>query len=299
MRPAEIQERLPCLPQRTTQGENAVTHIQNRWAWSLLLAWGLSACGPREDASRRICDGSPGVKAAVQVVGGHLAPDEILRTENGHSFFIIDGTCRYVVKTTSRGEVRTGVLTEAEEEALATKLGYRAWSEFNGDWTENEGWHDGSTLLLWDHQHEASCYVTCRDSAPPELRELSETRTEFLESYWERGTPYVGEAVRLLVVNHSRTQQEPYAWPLAPRPFTDFMRAENLAVEGGMSFEVSGPDADALRTIQSHFLANAPEIERPRPIPIEDTDGNHAGLLLREALPWEDAQGLVRPPLRR
>ncbi|HLT31243.1 MAG TPA: hypothetical protein VK013_14475, partial [Myxococcaceae bacterium] len=177
-----------------------------------LLTVGLlsAACGPREDPSRQICEGTEAIKAAVQVVGGHLSSEDILWVENGHSFFLIDGTCRYAVKVHGQREVRIGVLTPEEEEALALRLGYRAWASFEGDWSAALGAHDAGAFQVWDHQFLASCTAGCRDSAPEELRELSTGLSDFLAPYWEQGTPFRGEAVRLVIVEYSRTAHEPY-----------------------------------------------------------------------------------------
>lgn len=265
-----------------------------------LLAVGLmaAACGPREDPSRQICQGTESLMAAVQVVGGHLSSEDILWVENGHAFFLIDGTCRYAVKTHGQREVRTGVLTPEEEEALAVKLGYRAWASFEGDWSADFGAPDAGALQVWDHLFLASCTAGCRGSAPVELRELSVGLSDFLAPYWEQGTPFRGESLRLVVVEYSRTAHEPYAWPLST-PVTEFMLPEGQYLDIGSSFEVSGADAAALRELQADFLARTPEIERDRPIPILTEDGLHVGLQLRESLPWEDHAGMVRQSPRR
>lgn len=272
--------------------------MQHEKSWLLVLGLIVSGCGPREDPSRRICDGSTEVRAAVQVVGGQLSSEQILRVENGHFFFFIDGTCRFAVKAQSQGEVRTGTLTAAEEEALAAKLGYRAWAGFDGNWSGAPGAHDASTLRLWDHRYLASCYAGCGDTAPKELRELSESLGAFLTPYWEQGTPYRGEAMRLLVVDDIRTTHAAYEWPLMTLAST-FMLPEGQYPDVGRSFEIRGDDADALRSIQADFLESASEMDRDQPIPILTAEGERLGMLLREALPWEDDAGLVQQRPRR
>lgn len=265
-----------------------------------LLAAGLmvAACGPREDPSRQICRGTETITAAVQVVGGHVSSEDVLWIENGHSFFLIDGTCRYAVKTHGEREVRTGVLTAEQEEGLAVRLGYRAWASFEGDWSAAFGAPDAGAFQVWDHQFLASCTAGCRDSAPEELQELSSGLSDFLAPYWEQGTPFRGEAMRLVIVEYSRTAHEPSPWPLST-PVSEFMLPADEPLDIGRSFEVTGPDAEALRELQADFLARTPEIDRERPILILTEDGQHVGLLLRESLPWEDHTGLVRQSPRR
>lgn len=261
-----------------------------------VLATGLAACGVVEDADRRICDGSGDVRLGLQGMGGFVGPFEGLEVENGSWFLFVDGACHYWVKPHGGAEVRSGVLDAAAEASLADRIAYRKWASIDGDWSSPTPPSDAGSREFWDGVHHASCRGLCEANGTPEpLQQLDAALGDgLLTGLWDRALPYEGPALRLVLMEASDvTGSSLFDWPLESDP-SPYLRDGDLSLPYGVSGRVEGDDAATLRALRRDAVAQGKTYEGAVAIRIDEA--RVAWMQLREALPFEAGNGLVRPP---
>jgi len=271
----------------------------------MALALGLAACdgaSPERDArlvedpSRRICDGSSSLRFAFQGLGGFLpSGGAYLPLENGVHFLFVDGTCHYWAQRRQNEELRTGELTDEDEEALIAASRFRAWRGLAGAWTGENIPFDGGLTRLWDASFALNCQACQGDGSPPGVQEALAGAYTQLGELWAAGAPIQEGPLRLLLLDDGEGYMNALAWPLTPPPeaYVHTPASENH----GVSTLISDPDdVRKLRALQSEHRARSPS--GPEVIPVMGDAGKVYTLGLREALPFEDARGLIDPSRR-
>lgn len=83
--------------------------------------------------SAKLCDGTPGITFSVAARGGGIAaPGTQVMSENGHSFLIVEGTCRFWALRGRMERVVTGELDEAALARLRESFGLDHWRSCRG-----------------------------------------------------------------------------------------------------------------------------------------------------------------------
>jgi hypothetical protein len=296
-------------------------------AWVLLLLVGCSCAAPEADgtggspegggggpppavdspplpvdASRKLCDGSPSLRLAVQGMAGDLLPNgEAVWFENGAHFLFVDGTCRYWVQLHPAQGLRVGQLDREQEEVLTRSLLYRSWAALAGTWPGPAGTYDAGSYVFWDAQYTVTCDSTCNTPQTPKaLRELvvGGYVDSMLQSLWQQGEKLQEGSMRLVVVPGVVSYQDPFDWPLA-QSVESFASEPSAQVEYGESrLVVDAADVLELRELRAHYDASPAPQSTSGKIPLLGAGGVIYGLFLRDTLPFEDGKGLVRPPSR-
>lgn len=279
-----------------------------RHCLSVLLV--LSACSNqeedlREDATRKVCDGSSSIRLAVQAMPGRVDPDgSAVQVENGRQFLFVDGGCRYWVQThLSSTAVHTGVLDANQEEALTRGLRYRSWEWLKGNWQGEQSYKDWGAIYFWDASHTVACHDGCQmPTTPVGFRDVLAYWDEknVVDTLWKAGTPVQGGGVRFLMVAATTSTPTPLDWPLE-QPAEDFLVPvdEVFSLRPGDSRLVDKPDeVQKLRDLRAAYQARPDLVNYTAgKLPIRGVGKPPVyGLLMRDTLPFEDERGLVRPP---
>jgi hypothetical protein len=222
------------------------------------------AAGAGADASsapsRRICDGSDGIRLAHWVGGGGTqAAFTAILYELGWEFLYVDGHCHYWVRQPSPPvgpdplyfdsfPYREGVLTTHQESTLHDLLSYDDFARGAPPCPRaNSGTTDASTEMLWDGVKAHSCYAGWQvDPSWPMRSEL-----------FASGTPVTG-AMRVESGQNSIPDSAPiYPWPLAT-PVTNYEVPVLKSFASGQSALVADPtETAALRRLRDRAIAEA------------------------------------------
>ncbi len=215
--------------------------------------------GVATDASdvgvRRICDGSDGIRFAiqVQVASGRVNAFTAVLYELGYGFVYIDGHCHYWMQQPSLPtddfltwrSYREGVLTSQQEMTLHDAVAYDDFTKAPhcADTTVS----DGSPVLLWDGERIHAC------NGNPQVDADWPMRAEL----FEQGVPLDGP-VRV-VVGETPVPDDAtlYSWPLSTSPLS-YEVSYSEGQEYGKSALVSNPDDVALlRKLKATALSDA------------------------------------------
>lgn len=270
-----------------------------------LLLLGLGGCSrslatpdaatPDAGTTPGICDGSPDLRLAFQVSGGGpTAPGETMLSENGWRFLLVDGTCQaWVLKDSSGPLVRT-VLSPDDEAQLATALELSAW---NGITPPPGGCPDanGTSFRFRDQRLSG---VPCGADPASAWAQLNTAADAQLDRLAASGTAWAGD-LRYVVLRESSPNdpRPPVAWPLAT-PLATIVRDLNQGsgYRRGDSLRATGDDASKLRAIRTTAAGASStygvvyDFTR-----VSDAEGATYQLYVRDALPFEQDDGLVPP----
>jgi hypothetical protein len=180
---------------------------------------------------KEICDGSDAVRFLSNTDGGFV--DQYYAfMEYGHQLLAIDGHCNYWVTAAADGQVRTGVVTEAEAQDLVLQANYGNWGMFNG--YVGDFCSDGAGTVLWDSEEVLLCACSCNgEGAPPGYPEAFVAARTLSTELYSMGEPST-DALQLLVVaaGADSFQDEGVAWPLEWDPAT-------VAIEDQQTFAIT------------------------------------------------------------
>jgi hypothetical protein len=207
--------------------------------------------------SRRICDGSDGIRLAYWVGGGgQQAAYTAVLHELGYEFLYVDGHCHYWVRDPGGSPgppnpdllpFREGDLTSAQESILHDLVSYDDFARSAPACPPaNSGVFDASTAVLWDGVKRHDCYAGWHvDAAWPMRSEL-----------FSSGSPMTGP-MRVEVGQDSVADSATiYPWPLIA-PIAGYEVPVAKSWSAGQSVLVSDPtDAGALRHLRDQAVAN-------------------------------------------
>lgn len=259
---------------------------------ALMLLVFASSCASDPVASLE-CD-EPGFVLGYQMLAeGPLYLGTDLHFENGRPFLFVDGECRYWAYAPSGrpaawwSEVRTGQLRGEVLDDFNARVLDADWSAIDGVRIPSPpDVSHGGMRWMWRDSIVGACGFDCA-LAPAPMRALVEDLKEMTVRLYELGEPYVGAAVRVASQRVGESESEPVLWAGRESP-----GAWETAAGFGGHARVEGEDAALLRQLRAGYLASG---RLPEPLVVREGDILWA-LDVREALPFEDARGLVRPP---
>jgi hypothetical protein len=269
-----------------------------------------------------ICDGSMSMRLAVSqradAMLQHAFPGEL-----GWQYLYVRGDCKYwVLPLEPYGEngpvsdVREGTLTPEDEVALATALSYPRWDVLQGDYFQ--GGSDVPTWHFSDGSHTIGCRVSCGwagDGRPAEIVRLQDAWNEWLPKLYAGALPYTGP-MRMVVVYYDTPRDgvpecyEP--WPFAWHPMDiavyapsniDDPASEYMGQVGVGALVLDEPTISILRDSRHHYREEAEAFPGDlcnSYMGFAELRFHHEGViytvLSRDAIPFEDEQGLIRLP---
>jgi hypothetical protein len=268
---------------------------------TLLPVIGLGfSCGGGRSPRGHACDGSASLRLAMARISSpdRLQAGQQVMFENGSVFLYVDGHCGYWAQTEDVwAGTHSGLLTEAQAGQVERDVHYADW--FSGDW-KAPTLVDGSFDLLYDTSVKLSCSSLCGSSAAPAfVKDVTARFEELIRPLWNAGAPIGDDGVRIIAV---RLDPGAYAfvphasWPLAAdlkRISQDPGAAQLQGYGHGILFQ--GSDATQLRALRTIYQGgNYRQLGVPG-LPVDDRAGAGYLLFVRDALPFEDSLGLVRP----
>jgi hypothetical protein len=257
----------------------------------------------------------PGITfAAVKGTGGQAIPATLMMSENGSSFLIVEGTCRYWVQTGQLEHVVSGMLTAADRQALREDFQLDRWQQLVGDYP-NSGFDIPSYFYVFGRgklqtpcgtsDEVGGCIQTGTGSKSDQnLGPLHAAFYNTTRRFSARGPTVTADLRYLLVEGTSAVVNyqwsNPGTWPLGdPREVATPQSVLDNGYTRGSSRLASGRDADALRELWRQYLdyeISGREVDMPASasaaIPIE-VDGTRYQLFIRDSIPLEAPNGLI------
>ena len=257
----------------------------SRLAWALLL--GLGACGGAGNAdlgAHPICTGEPGVRLAVRLVGGGPAPQgQAMQGENGWRLLMVNGSCHAWALDDAAGRLWQTDLTAQAEARLVEGLKVSTWGALV---STNLSCPDapGLSLRLAELRRHGS---PCGGGASWE--DLGSAASLQISSVAEAGTIVDGD-LRYLVIEEQvkNDTRAAVAWPLATSLAS--LATDGINYQRGNSLKASGAEAIKLAAIRTIPDTGGVYYGFTR---VTDGDGKTYQLYIRDALPFEQENGLV------
>jgi len=254
---------------------------------------------------RILCDGSDDLRFSAAIAGGGpIEAGRMVLADNGFSFILVDGHCRYWVMPGAYQfqEVRTGVLDTTTLAEFVADFRYDRWPELNRVAPYGTPASDGSGLLLLDPETSIGCQTVCSGvNTPADVEAMGLANTDWNARLWAAGEAVVGD-VRISVIESDRDAATlPPTW--TPPLWTLTTPIASVAVSAdaahtlsfGDGVLITGTDADALRALGRDFLASGAQ-RTGIPILVHDDGGQLYEVSVRDTTPFEDARGLIRWP---
>jgi hypothetical protein len=249
----------------------------------------LAACGGPAPAPS-VCDGGAGARLVLRYdLPGPFAPGEHVLYDNGATFLFVGGQCTYHVKTggrwedVQRGDTDDATLVDALElEELPARAG-----GYTGDL-------DGApTMHLAFAGDVVDCAAGCMGGdVPDDIAQLAARGANLLSALDTQGfTQSISQ--RILVVAEAVPPTPAFTWPLAADPSALAVSATDA--ETAPATLVTGADADLLRALRRDVR----DAQFPPAAAYITTDATMPPIyaaFLRDALPFEDADGIVPDP---
>ena len=251
------------------------------------------------DAGRgRICDGTPATRLAIRAIGGgRIAPGSLVLQENGSAVLLVSGQCQFATYTEVWSGVRTGTLTQAQEQELFALLNLDKWPEWAGSWQVN-----GCDISRMDYRLGTTDIMlkpacgAVRTPPPFETKDLNLAALGAMEKLWNVGTPPAGDG-RAILVRHDPADLGSYpnvAWPVALDPESFALSiADADAIDPGDSRLFPVGDAALLRTVRDDYRTGKYGMWTGGELTVTGSSGAKYALFFRDVFPGEDARGLI------
>jgi hypothetical protein len=173
--------------------------------------------GSVQDASTTspgtLCDGSEDVRLGYTSEGGQVDITYEFTNPYGHSFFFIDGQCRFYASSGLLQGVHTGSLTQAQSEQLMTAVHWEELAELSAA-PEIESCPDAGGSTIWTRDSTTMCTCGCDDGPLAEAKDAAIMRAyEWIAMLEALGAPLTGP---LSVIANERgvAENSQPAWPL-------------------------------------------------------------------------------------
>jgi len=282
---------------------DAVPHPE-RLTCALVVLLTAGCLGPA--SAPLACDGSSEeVAFAYQVFNASLEPGAVVMEENGGEHLFIDGACRYWAYYQRPGtlrwtEVRSGVLTGELLSEVNASLISRRWTDVDGERAADpRGLTHPGYVDVWTPDGSARCGGRC-DGGSSELRSIVESSRDLTRRLHDAGERFTPDAMRAIVIPFD---PPPGAFHVSewtgPTPLsalaTSAVDAATTALRRGGHVRVSGDDAAAMAELRETYRSGTFDSFSYQFLPLS-SDGSLHRVYARDALPFEDDRGLVRPP---
>ena len=255
-----------------------------------------------DEAPRQLCDGSMDLRLGWMISGGGEIRAEIER-EIGFAYLYVRGDCRYWVLPFQSPpivdvfETHTGILDAEAEAALSELVGYGEWDEVADRLWLEPGSFDVTTTYVQDGERMFACDGNCPEA--PELAQRVSTAcfSEFL-ALWQAGEPLAPDAPVRAIANATIEPPDPEVFDILP--WTPSLELDTVAVEfdllreAGMTTRIDDATlATELRAFRAEYPAALATFQE---IFVDAGDSGFYEFYVRDALPFEDEQGLVTWP---
>jgi hypothetical protein len=265
---------------------------------SWLAAATLAVLGCSESPTPTpVCDGSDELVLRVQsiVSAEALEPGEPVLYDNGAGYLFVNGACEYYVEWTGPfGDARAGVLSPDQELALLEGLGAAQVAASPGEYAGDV--FDGSTFRLQVGADVVTCTGGCQGGDVPawlaSARAFSSEQLSQLAD--DADSPDLPQ--RVVVVEHTAGPLDPlFSWPapdLDPATIAVDDRSPSATSFGG-GVLVDGASGAALRDLRRTLAALPYPPTGAYVWHTRDAQPPEYSVYIRDAIPWEDARGLV------
>jgi hypothetical protein len=254
----------------------------------------------RADQSATICNGEPSVRLAyVMAGGGQTLPGSQVMSENGFQFLLVEGSCRAWFLQKPALDVHTVQLSAAAAQTLAVDMHLVDWAGLRGEYVRNLC--DGPSSLLRFGDARILIDSACGGPDPAAaVTGLEDAVRRSLAAAYATAAPVDGPVRFVLVAEQpdviwpTLVAAAAAPWPLAVAPETLALSFdEALRYQPGSSRALAQPDAERLRELRRSFFAGGGGQLSGGFIPVLGTGGARYQLFARDAIPLEDATGLL------
>jgi hypothetical protein len=252
----------------------------------------------------RLCDGEQHLRLWVLIeTGGQQAAGSLVRIENGSPVLVIDGTCSYWVGAGWSEDalhadrpVRSGQLSAVDIDAIEGSVPIGDVAAI-ADCPGSGGPFDYDTREI----RTALGTVSCPGTSGARFDTAWKTLQTVANRLWDSGTPMDG-AIHVSAFGPaspppSATSPPAYAWPIA-LPLSSFVLASSDWSKRGVSRLIDDPDSTRqLRAMRDQYLADRttqPGLYVNWSGLIATDQITSALVFMRDAVPYEDAQGLLK-----
>jgi len=174
------------------------------------------ACSEAEDsANALLCDGSSGARLVYSDDGGNVPTTYSFSHAYGHSFFVVDGSCRYWAGEEYLKGVRTGTLTPERASGIARDLHYSQFARLKA-YTGSDC-PDATTRTLSDGTNNVRCTCDCRDQTPVEYQQAFSRLDGVFRQLFDAGAP-AELPIRVIATDQTHPDYTAAAWPLTWSP---------------------------------------------------------------------------------
>jgi hypothetical protein len=251
-----------------------------------------------------LCDGVEHLRLWVLIAPGNEVRGSLVRVENGYPFVAIDGTCSYWIgggwteDALSRDRpIRTGKMTDADIAAVEQGVPLGDVATLGDCPPPPADLYDYSYRSVRTAGAEAACFTGAPTLTAGTRFEAAWTTLETIAGrLWDAGTPLNGALHVSAVDGASGASTPAYTWPLAS-PLASFLLDSADWFKVGVGHIVVDPTvAGQLRALRDRYLAD--RTAQPGLYVnwdgLEVTDQTTTGFVyMRDAIPYEDAQGLL------
>jgi hypothetical protein len=241
-----------------------------------------------------ICDGSSGVRLAARNSGGGQASEgQIVLSENGWEFLIVDGTCHAWVLQSESDSLRELQLSRDQERLLSIALDIADWSNLP---TQTFGvCNDGPNIT---YRFDSTRFSAPGCGAEDPVKSINAALDQQVAQLSAIATPMSGDLRYQVFQNDDSLTQDhraPVTWPLAvPLETVSIPREALVNLVPGQTQLATGDDAAKLRAIRTTrangTLADGRVLEST---PVVGSDGIPSALYVRDATPFDDAKGVI------
>ncbi len=258
-----------------------------------------------------LCDGSDALRliATRTLNGGMLAPGSGVAFENGTSFLLVRGDCRFWVYSGIFQPTRSGELTAAQRDRLIDALRLDRWADYMGDYTRGPAFDYPNQFVAFGVDAiDAPCSASKSGGrgcirlssggtdTTANVAWLEPSLRQQITQLEAEGTPVSG-AIRYVLAeqrsNGSSAWSRPAMWPLGDPATVALTEIDAMAYRAGESTLATGADAEALRSIWSRYLSGeVGDRTMYEIIPVVSGSATYH-LFVRDSLPLEDARGLL------
>jgi hypothetical protein len=248
-------------------------------------------------AHEPLCDGTQDMRLEYLVEGGFVDSTYYFTNPHGHTFFAIDGKCRFFAGDNFMRGIISGTLTSAQADQLSADVHWDALAGW-GDWPGSpSGCADGSGVTLIREKVSVTCVCGCGDKAPKGLDDAQTKAYAWVEKLMSMGKALDGPVSAIVLSDRDvggSVNQPKFDWPLS-RSITSI---PGLLVESGSAFLMAGAgvrfddaaDYAKLRSLRAAtVMADVPNSgSRATAVFVRD-NGKEYYLLVRDELP-EDTE---------
>jgi hypothetical protein len=259
------------------------------------------------DVSREhLCDGVAHLRLWLLIAPAVEVRGSMVRVENGMPFVAIDGSCSYWISggwtedaLSSDRPIRTGKMTDADIASIEESVPLGNVAPLRDCPPPPSNLFDYSIRVIRTAGGDAQCFTGAPSLTAGTRFEAAWMTFQMMgDRMWNDGTPMTGALhVSAADASDAASAQSPYTWPINS-PLASFILPGPDSMKIGVSYLVDDPTAASqLRALRDRYLAD--RTAQPGLYAnwdgLKATDQTNVGFVyMRDAMPYENAQGLLR-----